>query len=50
VNVISVCVLCAQGTGASLLCLICVKTLTLPGWMFSQLIVTKLSLSVVLCW
>jgi hypothetical protein len=31
---------CAQGTGASLLCLLCVKTLTLPGWMFSQLIVT----------
>jgi hypothetical protein len=40
VNVISVCVICAQETGAYLLCFLCVKTLTLPGKMFSQLIIT----------
>ena len=40
------CVICALGTGAFLLCLLCVKTLTLPGSMFSQLIVTKSSLFV----
>ena len=44
-NVIYLCVICAPGTGASLLCLLLVTTLTLPGIMFSQLIVTKSSLS-----
>jgi hypothetical protein len=50
VNVISLCVICVQGTGAYLFRLLCVNTLTLPGSIFSQLIITKSSLSVALCW
>ena len=37
---IFLCVLCAQATGAYLLCLLCVQTLTLPDSMLSQLIIT----------
>jgi hypothetical protein len=40
VNVISVCVICVQGTGASFLCLLSLKTLKLPDCMFCQLIMT----------
>jgi hypothetical protein len=45
VNVISLCVICVLGTGASLLCLLRVKTLTVPGSMLFQFIITKSSLS-----
>jgi len=38
--IFSLCVLCAQGTGAYLLGLLCVKIVTLPGCIFCQLIIT----------